>query len=286
VPPLKEFDLAFEQTTIHCWEGGTGRPLILMHGSGAGCGTFSNFRAVLDGLSERFHVLAADMVGYGRSGRRPVPPYFDVPMWVRQMLALIDHVGETQVGLVGHSLAGALALKAAAQDRRVSAVLTTGTMGIPAPERAGSGSWSFPEDRTAIRAHIEYTLYDKSLVPEREIEERAAVLYAPGYREYFNSMFGADRSSFYAESTVTQEELDAVSCPVLLMHGWNDAFVSPEESSLPLSKRLPQSDVLILGRCGHSVALEYPGKFTAAAGQLFGAAMPSLSAPAMGWRAL
>jgi pimeloyl-ACP methyl ester carboxylesterase len=272
--PLKEFDLAFEGTTIHCWEGGSGRPLILMHGSGAGCGTFSNFRAVIDDLCKSFHVFATDMVGYGRSGRRPDPPYFDVSMWVRQLLALIDHTGEGQAGLVGHSLAGALALKAAAQDTRVSAVLTTGTMGAPAPERAGSGSWSFPEDRAAIRGHIEGTLYDKSLVPEAEIEERANVLYAPGYREYFNSMFGADRRAFFAASVVTRDELAAVSCPVLLMHGWNDTFVSPEESSLPLSKMLPQSDVIVLGRCGHSVALEYPDKFNAAVAQLFDKAMP------------
>ena len=271
---LTEYDLAFEGTTIHCWEGGVGRPLILMHGSGAGCGIFSNFRAVIDDLCKSFHVFATDMVGYGRSGRRPDPPYFDVPMWVRQLLALIDHAGEAQAGLVGHSLAGALALKAAAQDTRVTAVLTTGTMGTPAPERAGSGSWNFPEDRAAIRAHIESTLYDKSLVPEDEIEDRAKVLYAPGYREYFNSMFGADRSAFFAESVVAQDELDAISCPVLLMHGWNDTFVSPEESSLPLSKMMPRSDVMVLGRCGHSVALEYPDKFLAAAAQLFNTAMP------------
>jgi 2-hydroxymuconate-semialdehyde hydrolase len=271
---LRESDLTFEGTTIHCWEGGDGSPLILMHGSGAGCGTFSNFRAVIDDLCKRFHVFATDMVGYGRSGRRPAPPYFDVSMWVRQLLALIDHAGEARVGLVGHSLAGALALKAAAQDTRVSAVLTTGTMGTPAPGRAGSGSWSFPQDRAAIRAHIEWTLYDKSLVPEDEIEDRAKVLYAPGYREYFRSMFGADRRAFFAESVVTQAELDAISCPVLLMHGWNDTFVSPEESSLPLSKVIPQSDVMILGSCGHSVALEYPDKFNAAATQLFSTVMP------------
>jgi 2-hydroxymuconate-semialdehyde hydrolase len=274
VSSLKEFDLAFEGTTIHCWEGGAGRPLILMHGSGAGCGIFSNFRAVIDDLCARFHVLATDMVGYGRSGRRPDPPFFDVPMWVRQLLVLVDHAGETKAGLVGHSLAGSLALKAAAQDTRVAAVLTTGTMGSPAPDRAGSGSWNYPADRTAIRAHIEGTLYDKSLVLEEEIEDRAKVLYAPGYREYFNSMFGADRRAFFAESVVTQDELDSLSCPVLLMHGREDSFVSPEESSLPLSKMIPQSDLMVLGRCGHSVALEYPDKFIAAASQLFNRAMP------------
>jgi pimeloyl-ACP methyl ester carboxylesterase len=57
------------------------------------------------------------------------------------------------------------------------------------------------------------------------------------------------------------------------MHGWNDTFVSPEESSLPLAKMIPQSDVMVLGRCGHSVALEYPHKFNAAATQLFDMAM-------------
>jgi len=270
---LNEFDLAFEETTMHCWEGGAGRPLILLHGSGAGCGTFSNFGAVIDDLCKSFHVFATDMVGYGRSGRRPAPPYFDVAMWVRQLLALINHVGEMEVGLVGHSLAGALALKVAAQDPRVSAVLTTGTMGTPMPDRAGSGSWNFPADRTVILAHIESTLYNKSLVPEGEVEERAKVLYAPGYREYFQSMFGDDRRVFFTESALTDDELGDVSCPVLLMHGWNDTFVSPEESSLPLSKRIPQSDVMILGKCGHSVALEYPDKFNAAVIQLFGTAM-------------
>jgi 2-hydroxymuconate-semialdehyde hydrolase len=275
MPALREFDIEFEGTTIHCWEGGTGRPLALMHGSGAGCGTFSNFGAVIEGLCQRFHILATDMVGYGKSGRRPAQPYFDVDMWVRQLQALIDHLGEPRVGLAGHSLAGALALKLAARDDRVAAVLTTGTMGTPLPPRPEGWTWSFPPDRAAIRAHILGTLYDKSLVPEGEVEERAKVLYAPGYREYFTSMFGADGRVFFDKSTLTKDELDSIACPVLLMHGRNDTFLSPEESSLPLSACIPQSDAMILGRCGHSVSLEYPGKFTSAAEQLFGGAMGS-----------
>jgi 2-hydroxymuconate-semialdehyde hydrolase len=244
-----------------------------MHGSGAGCGTFSNFGAVIDRLGERFHTLATDMVGYGKSGRRPVQPYFDVEMWVRQLQALTDYLGEARVGLVGHSLAGALALKLAARDNRVSAVLTTGTMGTAMPPKPEGWTWSFPPDRAAIRTHIMGTLYDKSLVPDREVEERAEVLYAPGYGEYFSSMFGAEARVYFDESTLTEEELDRIACPVLLMHGRNDTFVAPEESSLPLSGSIPQSDVTILGRCGHSVALEYPEKFIIAAEQLFDGAM-------------
>jgi 2-hydroxymuconate-semialdehyde hydrolase len=268
--PLREFDLDFEDTTIHCWEGGSGQPVVLMHGSGAGCGTFSNFGAVLDGLCAHFHVLAADMVGYGLSGRRSAPPYFDVPMWVRQLLAVLDYTGEQQVGLVGHSLAGPLVLKAAATDRRVGAVLATATMGTPMPPRVKGRGWAFPPDPAAIQAHIEGTLYDKSLVPAGEVEARVKVLYAPGYEEYFRSMFGDDPETYYQQSALTTDELDHITCPVLFMHGWNDAFLTPEESSLPLAQSIPQSDVTVLGRCGHSVALEYPGKFLSAARYLFG----------------
>jgi len=268
--PLREFDLKFEGTTIHCWEGGSGRPVVLMHGSGAGCGTFSNFSAaVLDGLSAYFRVLATDMVGYGLSGRRPAPPYFDVAMWVRQLLAIVDYTGAQQVGLVGHSLAGALALKAAAMDRRVTAVLATGTMGTPMPPRVKGRGWGFPPDRAAIQAHIEGTLYNKSLIPAGEVEARAQVLYAPGYEEYFKSMFGDDPQTYYDQSTLTADELSRITCPVLFMHGWDDGFLAPEESSLPLARSIPQSDVTVLGRCAHSVALEHPGKFVAAAQQLF-----------------
>ena len=267
---LREFDLDFEDTTIHCWEGGSGQPVVLMHGSGAGCGTFSNFGAVLDGLCADFHVLATDMVGYGLSGRRCAPPYFDVSMWVRQLLAVVDYTGKQQVGLVGHSLAGALVLKAAATDRRVRAVLATGTMGTPMPPRKKGMGWAFPPDPAAIQAHIEGTLYDKSLVPAGELQARVNLLYAPGYEEYFRSMFGDDSETYYQESALTTDELDHLTCPVLFMHGWNDGFLTPEESSLPLAKSIPQSDVTVLGRCGHSVALEYPGKFLSAARCLFG----------------
>jgi 2-hydroxymuconate-semialdehyde hydrolase len=267
---LREFYLNFEGTKIRCWDGGSGRSVILLHGSGAGSGTFSNFGAVLDGLCASFHVLATDLVGYGLSGRRPSTPYFDVEMWVRQLQAVIDYCGEEQVRIVGHSLAGALALKAAARDRRIAAVLATGTMGTPMPPRPEGWGWAFPPDRAAILRHIEGSLYDKSLVPEAEIERRAAVLFAPGYQEYFTSMFGGDRRKFFDESTLAAEELAQIRCPVLFMHGQDDTFLSPEESSLSLAKSIPQSDVAVLGRCGHGVALEHPAKFLTAARSLFG----------------
>jgi 2-hydroxymuconate-semialdehyde hydrolase len=261
---LHESDLPFEGTTIHCWRGGQGHPLILLHGSGAGVGTFSNFKAVVEPLSRHFDVLASDALGYGKSGRRSKKPYFDIDMWVRQTKLLIDQFDGRKVGLVGHSLAGSFVLKAAVGDPRVAGVVTTGTTGTRPRAKEGGVRWLFPDGRAGIQRHVERTLFNKALADEAEIDSRIEVLMAPGYREYFESMFSEDRNVYLEAAALSDQELQGITCPVLLMHGRNDESFAPEETSLVLADKLANADVFVLARCAHSVALEYPDKFVAA----------------------
>lgn len=258
---LRENDTKFEGTHIHYWEGGSGAPLILMHGSGTGASTLSNFRKVLEPLALHFHVLAADLIGYGLSGRKTTEPYFDMAMWGRQLSHLIKMVDSPRVGLIGHSLSGALVLKAAASHPEVAAVVTTGTMGVATARRTASRGWVFPESKEQLLAQVQNTVFDKALIDDAEIERRMQVLNAPGYREYFTKMYDGQQEAFIGASAVTEAELQAIKCPVVFMHGANDRSFSAEATSLHLSKSIPQSDVLILGQCAHSVALEYPQKF-------------------------
>src|SRR5579871_4186989 len=161
--PLTEFDLPFEDTTIHCWEGGTGFPVIMLHGSGAGASIPGNFKRVLEPLARRYHVLAADLVGFGLSGRKSVKPYFDVEMWIRQAQFLLRR-RDGDVGIIGHSLSGALALKLAAREARVTRVLTTGTMGSSFPCKPGARLWRYPPSRDLLREQTQVTVWDKSLI--------------------------------------------------------------------------------------------------------------------------
>ena len=54
---LSEYDIPFQETFIHCWRGGSGPGVVVLHGSGAGAGTMGNFGAVLEPLAEHFEVL-------------------------------------------------------------------------------------------------------------------------------------------------------------------------------------------------------------------------------------
>jgi 2-hydroxymuconate-semialdehyde hydrolase len=265
-----ESDLSFEETTMHVWHGGSGFPLILLHGSGAGVGTLSNFQRVLEPLAEHFEVIAADLIGYGKSGLRRVEPYFDMSMWVNQVHALTKHYcAGRHFGLIGHSLAGSIVLKAAVGNAMVAGVVTTATTGVALGPGKGP-QWKFPADREDIRRHIGKTMYDSTLIDLDEIPRRCAVLYRPGYKDYFEKMFSEPGHVYMERSALTDEELAQITCPVLLMHGANDLSYTFEQTTLPLTRRLNQGDAHLLARCGHSVAHEHPAKVVSSVLALFG----------------
>ena len=267
---LKEFDISFEDTSVHCWEGGSGFPILLMHGSGAGAATMGNWKRVIEPLSRKYHVLAADLVGFGQSGRKKEKPYFDMAMWMRQGRALLSRL-EGDAGIIGHSISGALSLMIAAREPRVKKVMTTGTMGISFPCVPGSRLWRYPESRDAVRQSTQVTVFDKSLIDEAELDSRWKVLSAPGYREYWESMFDKEKQHYIDAAAVSAEDLAKVKAQarVLMMHGRQDVNFPPADTCLPLSRSL-HADVWIVDDCAHSVALEHPQKFLAGADLLFG----------------
>ncbi|WP_407713772.1 alpha/beta fold hydrolase [Comamonas testosteroni] len=264
VPGFEQIKFDFEGISIHAWEGGQGLPLILAHGSGAGCQTLSNWKAVLRPLAAKYRVLAADFVGFGLSGWKSSTPYFDMTMWQRQIEAMIARFPGQKVGLVGHSFAGPIVLQIAASNSNVAGVVITGTAGRAELPNSGGPGWKFPDSADMLRTGVRRTVVDPALVDDMEIDRRMQILGREGARENFNRMFGGDKATLVRGMTMTDEDLRAISCPVTFIHGRQDASFAPEDTSLPMSKLVAGSNVLIIDRCAHSVALEHPSKFVAA----------------------
>jgi len=266
---FSERRLDFEGIPVHYVEGGDGFPVILLHGSGPGAASATAWPLVIGALASRFHVYAMDLVGFGGSGRKPVTPFFDVPLWVRQLQSFVGHLGTSEVGIIGHSLSGALALKAAATDKRITHLLTTCTAG--GSNRLGSELdriWTFPRNRQDLRRAVEELIYDQRLVTEDYLDKREAVLFSGDYAEYFGAMFSGDKQQYLDQSVVTAEELRRVRCTITMMHGRDDRVVPPEVS-LELAASLPQADVVLLSRCKHAMAIEHPDQVINCASMLF-----------------
>src|SRR4030088_1709358 len=163
---------------VHYLEGGTGYPLLLIHGSGPGASTIGNWRRVLDPLARHFHVHAMDLIGFGQSDRKRVEPYFDIPLWLRQCRALIDVMPGLHIGVVGHSLSGALALKLATLEPRIAEVLTTACMGAAFPlNPAVDRVWTFTATRDEFRPNAEVLIHDKPLIDDAYLDARMDILH-------------------------------------------------------------------------------------------------------------
>jgi pimeloyl-ACP methyl ester carboxylesterase len=94
--------------------GGEGEPLVLLHGIG---GCHLNSMVFAPRLTDRFHVYALDMVGFGLtplSGRRS-------SMLNNRKLAgaFVERVARAPATLLGHSMGGAIAMLLAASDPRL-----------------------------------------------------------------------------------------------------------------------------------------------------------------------
>ncbi|TSH96816.1 alpha/beta hydrolase [Verticiella sediminum] len=260
---MKEERFVFEGIPVTYYQSGSGTPLLMLHGSGPGASSLGNWRTVLGPLSEHFEVFAMDLIGFGKSGRKPQPPYFDYAMWVRQAQAMLARIAGEQVGLIGHSLSGSIALRLASMEPRVAAVLTTGTMGGHfTPNDLTRRVWTGPRNREELVQTLSGIIHDTSVIDEPYVAAREPVVFAPGYADYFDAMFEGDKQQYADAAVLDAATLAQVRCPVRLLHGRED-LAFPPSCTHDIASALPQADVVLLAECSHSVAFERSATFIA-----------------------
>lgn len=101
--------LSTENLKIDYIEEGEGKTVVLIHSSVSGN---RQWRSLVDSLKDRFHILAINLFGYGET-----TPWFDdstqtLSDQAKLVLALCSKRPDS-INIVGHSLGGSVALKAA-----------------------------------------------------------------------------------------------------------------------------------------------------------------------------
>jgi pimeloyl-ACP methyl ester carboxylesterase len=98
--------------------GGTGRPLLALHGHMSEAASFADLATE---LSPQWRLIALDQRGHGHSDRAAD---YSRAGYVADITALLDHLGLDQVVVLGHSLGGVNAYQLAARHpERVSAFI-------------------------------------------------------------------------------------------------------------------------------------------------------------------
>lgn len=215
--------------------GGSGTPLLLLHGFAADSGSWALLEAQMPGR----RVIRVDLPGHGRSPRQRIGSFADLAARLRDTLDTLD---ADRVHLVGHSLGGALALALADTRPRKIAALT-----LIAP--AGLG----PQINAAALAGICRATRAESLAPWLRCLVADAGRISDGYVRQV--MAARQDPALRAAQTALAEvlfpdgvqafdlraALDRLSCPTALIWGrrdeilpWRQALCAPGRVALHL----------------------------------------------------
>jgi pimeloyl-ACP methyl ester carboxylesterase len=132
--PVTERALLLNGVSTAVLEGGTGAPIVLLHGPS---GYAAHWLRVIPGLARTHHVIAPDLPGHGASASCETVPDNDALLgWLDD---LIECTCSTPPIVVGQTLGGAIAARFASEwSSRLRALVLVDTLGLtpfqPLPE--------------------------------------------------------------------------------------------------------------------------------------------------------
>jgi len=244
-------------------EAGSGEPVIMLHGSGPGVSGLANWQHNIGPLSQKFHVFAPDIVGFGAT-ERPDDIIYSLRTWTDHAWAFLDAHDITSAAIVGNSLGGRIALQMAT-DRpdRITKMVLMGAPGVGMTLTDGLAALrAYEPSHDAMRELLRsYFAVDPTLITEELVTIRYEASVADGVYQAYRAMFFDPRHAG-SELGITEEEVRAIATPTLLVHGREDKVV-PVEVSVTMMGLLPNADLHVFSACGHWTQIERAAEFCA-----------------------
>jgi len=239
-------------------------PIVLVHGFTASAASFA---ANIEGLSQHFTVITAELLGHGSSDAPADPAAYAPDHAVRRLIGLIDHLGYERVLLCGHSLGGALALRVALDAPEWVA----GVVVINSSSAAGDPAWreSARQGMASMAARVrdEGTgfLRGTRLYPahSRRLDPDSREMLVRDFDRLQPAGFAGTAESLVAEVNAWERHPE-LEVPLLLVVGDRDADFAPKAEGF--ADRLPRglARTVHLPEAGHAANIEQPREFESA----------------------
>jgi pimeloyl-ACP methyl ester carboxylesterase len=249
--------------------GGTGDPVLLLHGVG---GTAWIWHAVAPALTVARRLLAVDLRGFGLS-QRSAEHRYGTDDHADDLTELAALLGLRRLSMVGFSWGALVAL---ALLRRLAPAVDRIAL-VDMPPSSPLGETDVNPIPYASRSHAEAVAMERGLAPraDQSVLERTVSLVtipAPdGTGGFVRAVDPFFLSRWPFRSDDRWEELRAAEVPVLVVRGEQSPVLSASDADRMVSTA-PDGRLLTIPDCGHLVPVEQPQALAVALLAFLGAA--------------
>lgn len=241
---------------VYLDSGGTGAPLVMVHGFG---GDKDNWVRTARYLHGPLRLIALDLPGFGESDS-PLDGTYTIAEQTERLRAFIQKLGLTHVHLAGHSMGGNIvATYAAKYPNEVGSLWLIANSGMnraPTSELrqriADTGKNALvPATLEEYRALMPWVMAKPPWIPPKVIDvmgERAVAAHDLREKQF---------AQIIREASTLEEKLSGLPIPTHVLWGAKDRAVHVQSVDV-LMGLLPNSDRTILPDVGHMPMLEAP----------------------------
>ncbi|WP_124980290.1 alpha/beta fold hydrolase [Nonlabens xiamenensis] len=228
------------------YTAGEGTPIIILHGL---MGGLSNFQGVIDFFPPKgYQVVVPTLPLYTTSLIKT-----SVGTFAKHINEFIDYMGWDQVILLGNSLGGHIGLVTTKLfPERIKALVITGSSGLY--ESAMGESYPKKGDYDYIKKKSEDVFYDPAVATKEIVDEVFATV---------NDRNKLIKTLAIAKSAIRHnmaKDLPNMETPTCIIWGRQDS-VTPPEVADEFHKKLPDSELFWIDKCGHAAMMEHPDEF-------------------------
>ena len=247
--------------------GGTGEPLVLVHGLGGWAG---NWQAVAPVLARRHRVIVPELAGHG--GSEPARGARDLEPFVDRVLAVLEHEHALPAAWIGHSLGALVGVHAAVRrPEAVRSLVLAAAPGITSSTRLAEATVTLlgllkpgrvvgKRSERVSRSPLgrTFSLGGWGVADPVGLSPELAQAFLDGPPQHTDTLT-AGRALVVSDP---REHLHDVLCPCLCLWGANDKWV-PLEDGIEYARRL-RAPLRAIADCGHLLIGERPAAVIAA----------------------
>ena len=235
-------------------EGGSGAPLVLVHGFGA---DKDNFTRVARYLTPHYRVIVPDLVGFGESSHRADVDYRYAAQ-AERVRAFVQALGLARIDLGGNSMGGGIAMSYAAQHPQEVASLwlidCAGIAAAPPGELAkiiastGTNPLMITKE-SDFPKFLDFVMSDPPYIP-------GSVMDVLARERIVNQALEAQVFRQIATDSV-DDAVKGLPTPTLITWGAEDRALSV--GTVPVLKTLlPNAQAVVMPHVGHAPMIERP----------------------------